>query len=568
VSDCSVFRLAHCANSNSIPPRRTEAVALGPLAPKSTAPDLPTRIHEDIANLQYECVICTSEVIRKSRVWSCSTCWTVVHLECVRKWHLSEVKKDELNGVAWRCPGCNSPLTDEPGGYHCWCGKDFDPSPIMGLPPHSCGQTCSKPRATCPHPCTLGCHAGPCPPCNLMGPHQSCFCGKRTTQKPCRDTNYVDGHSCEQICGDLLPCGEHFCARICHPGLCGSCEEPVVTRCYCGRTVRSVACEEKGELKESFNYGQVTEPGPDEVSPNSWFSGSFVCGQKCDRKLNCGHHSCEETCHPQDQSVPHCPLSPDIVTRCPCGKTSLNNILEDPRQSCLDEIPHCAKVCGKALPCGHQCESTCHTGPCGPCYRKADIPCRCGRTSTEAICVEAITRPAPECSRPCQAQLSCGRHKCQEHCCPGDKQARARKKGKQIAGEEDIEAEHICTRACGRMLKCGSHSCEQICHKGPCPSCLEAIFHEIACACGKTVLYPPQPCGTRPPECRYECTKVPACGHPKVQHKCHQGDIPCPNCPFLVEKMCVCGKKTLKNQPCYLKGARCGLPCGKKLQCG
>ncbi|RYP24035.1 hypothetical protein DL765_000763 [Monosporascus sp. GIB2] len=35
---------------------------------KSTAPDLPTRIHEDISNGQYECGICTNEVLRNSKV--------------------------------------------------------------------------------------------------------------------------------------------------------------------------------------------------------------------------------------------------------------------------------------------------------------------------------------------------------------------------------------------------------------------------------------------------------------------------------------------------------------------
>jgi transcriptional repressor NF-X1 len=35
-----------------------------------------------------------------------------------------------------------------------------------------------------------------------------------------------------------------------------------------------------------------------------------------------------------------------------------------------------------------------------------------------------------------------------------------------------------------------------------------------------------------------------------------------------MEKPCVCGKKMLKNQPCWFEEGRCGLPCGKKLKCG
>ncbi|CAF9935257.1 hypothetical protein IMSHALPRED_010161 [Imshaugia aleurites] len=45
--------------------------------PKSTAPDIATRTHEDIASGIYECPICTNEVARNSKVWSCKTCWTL-----------------------------------------------------------------------------------------------------------------------------------------------------------------------------------------------------------------------------------------------------------------------------------------------------------------------------------------------------------------------------------------------------------------------------------------------------------------------------------------------------------
>ncbi|KAL7628869.1 FKBP12-associated protein [Parahypoxylon ruwenzoriense] len=86
---------------------------------KSTAPDLPTRIHEDISNGQYECVICTNEVLRNSKVWSCSICWTVTHMSCVKKWFSNRTRTSDQQESNWRCPGCNSPLTDEPTTYHC-----------------------------------------------------------------------------------------------------------------------------------------------------------------------------------------------------------------------------------------------------------------------------------------------------------------------------------------------------------------------------------------------------------------------------------------------------------------
>ncbi|KAF5685354.1 cysteine-rich NFX-1 [Fusarium circinatum] len=77
--------------------------------PKSTASELWQRIQEDIANWNYECRICTEEVTRKTEVWSCTTCWTVVHLECAHQWWVTSMKVNEESGdQSWRCPGSQS----------------------------------------------------------------------------------------------------------------------------------------------------------------------------------------------------------------------------------------------------------------------------------------------------------------------------------------------------------------------------------------------------------------------------------------------------------------------------
>ncbi|OTA69399.1 hypothetical protein K449DRAFT_384333 [Hypoxylon sp. EC38] len=542
-------------------------------ASKSTAPDLPTRIHEDINNGQYECVVCTNEVLPNSKIWSCSICWTVVHMGCVKKWFLNRGRNATQHQSTWRCPGCNSQLTDEPGVYRCWCGKELNPRPIPGVSPHSCGQTCSKPRATCPHPCPLKCHAGPCPPCQAMGPTQSCFCGKLTSTKRCSETDYTHGWSCHQVCGDPLPCGEHDCQKECHPGLCGSCEIPIPSLCYCGRQLKDLPCDQRCDKRASYNYGQV-ENGISENNDigRNWFSGSFECNVVCNRAFDCGKHHCQKICHPQDENPEHCPFSPDMITDCPCGKTPLVEITNSPRKSCEDPIPNCKKICDKPLLCGHFCKETCHSGPCSPCMQVMEIPCRCGRTKTSSVCHQG-TVEKPECMRVCHAQLNCGRHEHGEHCCPGEKKAAervaARRKHRNTGFiSDEIEAEHICTRSCGRRLRCGTHLCQQLCHRGPCPSCPEAIFEDISCHCGRTVLQAPQPCGTRPPDCRFDCRRPRPCGHPQIQHNCHLDEEQCPKCPFLVEKRCVCGKKILKNQPCWFDEPRCGLPCGRKLKCG
>lgn len=547
---------------------------------KSTAPDIATRTHEDISNGLYECPICTSEVTRTSKIWSCKTCWTVFHLTCIKKWSTNEGstlnQQQNADGEIppprqWRCPGCNLPKDILPSSYTCWCEKEIDPRYISGLPPHSCGQTCGKSRILpkkCPHPCDLLCHAGPCPPCPHNGPSQSCFCGKKITSRRCLDTNYDTGWSCGEICGDLMPCGQHTCQKPCHEGLCGACEIQMESRCYCGKVEKPVLCCDRGDEKESLK-GLLDRDGSE-----SWV-GSFDCGNPCSRAFDCGKHTCKRNCHPQDLISTHCPYSPDRVMRCPCGKSLLSQISDEARVSCQDPIPSCEKKCQKRLPCGHFCHQTCHADDCMLCLLTVPILCRCGRVQSSTICHQG-SEERPQCMRACKATLNCGRHECGERCCPGERKAAERQATKRKLRplgaprllDVEVEAEHICTRLCGRLLKCGTHSCTELCHKGPCGSCREAIFDEVSCHCGRTVLQPPLPCGTKPPPCRFECERPKICGHPRVPHNCHGDEEACPKCPFLMEKPCMCGKRMLKNQPCWLTDARCGEVCGKKLKCG
>jgi transcriptional repressor NF-X1 len=545
---------------------------------KSSAPDIATRTHEDISNGLYDCPICVSEVLRNSKIWSCKTCYTVFHLQCIKRWS----SREDGSAQQWRCPGCNLPQGDTPSTYLCWCGKETDPKPVPGLPPHSCHQTCGKHRAPrkCPHPCQLLCHAGPCPPCEHIGPMQSCFCGKETIAKRCVDTDYDNGWSCGKVCGDLMPCGEHTCERDCHEGLCGGCEILVNSRCYCGKIERPVPCSERGEERESCLLKAVPENGNSEIAKSahndelseshsaidSW-TGSFQCGNVCNRTFDCGQHSCRRDCHEHEILAPHCPMSPEVVTHCPCGKTSLTT-LNCHRESCQDPIPHCEQVCGRSLPCGHSCGRRCHSGECTPCLEVVSIKCRCGRTSSSTICHQGSEQP-PQCTRVCKVLLSCGRHECSEKCCPGTFAAAERAKRKmKTPNAEDFESEHLCFRTCGRQLSCKDlqHICQELCHRGPCGTCREAIFEEIYCNCRKTVLLPPQPCGTLPPVCHHPCNRTKDCGHPQVSHQCHLDDS-CPKCPYLVSKKCLCGKALLKNTPCWSTPS-CSNTCQKKLKCG
>lgn len=572
----------------STAPRRTRPPREAkPRAPKSTAPDIASRTHEDIDNGHYECAICTEEIRRHSKgVWSCRTCWTVFHLGCIKKWSTNEgsaAARQQAQGSEsslprqWRCPGCNLPKDSLPKNFSCWCEKELDPKPVTGLPPFSCGQTCARPRIfpkKCPHPCGSTCHAGPCPPCSLMGPTQHCFCRNKSVTRRCVDTDYEHGWSCGESCGRLLACGEHKCSRPCHEGPCGSCDVRVPARCYCGQIEKEILCCDRAQEKES---SQVHDSPDGKPLVESWV-GSFLCGNKCPRSFDCGKHFCELSCHKQEANPTHCPRSPDVVTRCPCGKTPLAQLAHTARVSCEDAIPNCEKPCGQVLVCGHKCTQLCHQGECPPCSQEFIISCRCGRTSSNSFCHQGELEP-PQCMRICRVSLNCGRHECGERCCPGEKKASERQANRRKPRpldsaprqpNENFEAEHICTRSCGRQLKCGNpeHRCQELCHKGPCGTCRDAIFDELSCHCGRTVLQPPLPCGTTPPTCRFKCERPKECGHPQLDHSCHGNDQDCPKCAFLTTKTCLCGKSVLKNQPCWLNEVRCGQVCGQTLKCG
>ena len=326
-----------------IPQKRRES--------KSTAPDIGTRIHQDIDHRQYECPICTNEVLRNSRIWSCHKCWTVFHLSCIKQWSFNNDTEAvaQANGDAqplqprqWRCPGCNLAQDVKPSSYTCWCGKEHSPRSIPGLPPHSCGNTCGNTRAVpkCPHVCELLCHAGPCPPCTRDGPTQTCFCGKKALTRKCVDTDYNNGWSCGSVCEDLMPCGEHTCPRECHEGLCGACEVRVDARCYCGQEEKAILCCDREDDITSTS-ANITADG--ETVTEEWL-GRFTCSNSCQRYFDCGKHKCSKSCHPQDGAATHCPRSPDVVKDCPCGKTPLVRVSSKPRQTCEDPIPSCSEA--------------------------------------------------------------------------------------------------------------------------------------------------------------------------------------------------------------------------------
>ncbi|KIK58127.1 hypothetical protein GYMLUDRAFT_45677 [Collybiopsis luxurians FD-317 M1] len=564
-----------------------------------------------------DCLICFAPIHPKQPTWSCSPlipiqddssehqpqyCWTTFHLKCIHEWaekSYKEVKaaweaREEFDKDGeWRCPGCQGRRNKLMRGYVCFCGSTHSPNNNLATP-HSCGNACSRPRASCSHPCPLLCHPGPCPPCKVIT-EIPCGCIR---QQPvavrCGENTQV---SCRQTCSKMLDCGKHTCQQTCHLGPCTPCDRTDTLDCWCGKEQKQVPCGE-GDI-------WLDTVGCDDLSTEAMLEPrkGFGCLSPCGKSFDCGNHSCSKPCHPPalDSRPGHCPKSPDRIVTCPCGKQSIASSSSTPqpgefpaRAKCTDPIPTCASTCLKShSDCEHLCQSKCHTSlECPPCSVSIVRPCRCGSTTRTLRCGDLRTNTIdPEtgmvvlreqeilCSRPCPAMRSCGSHQCNRICCPLASLAGAslRSKGKKRAVtttatqfDADPEGLHVCDLVCGKMLSCGEHQCEERDHRGPCKPCLRSSFEDLICFCGKTVLEPPIPCGTKV-HCGYECSlPPPPCGHPKTPHTCHFPEVDCPPCVFLTTKPCACGKRTLPNLKCSLDSSKisCGQVCGKLMPCG
>ncbi|KAK3932809.1 Protein shuttle craft [Frankliniella fusca] len=480
------------------------------------------RLTEQLTRGVLECLVCCDRVRQHDAVWSCSNCFHVLHLRCVTKWAKSSKAES-----GWRCPACQNVTETLPSQYRCFCSKVVDPQWNRHDTPHTCGEVCGKSREgqrpQCVHKCTLLCHPGPCPPC-VAQVMRNCGCGKTSQTVKCALEKPL---LCEAVCRKVLNCGVHLCEKTCHSGSCEPCSLKVKQVCFCKKESREVDClaENQGILQ-------------------------FSCNGICEHDLACGNHKCNDKCH--EGNCKPCQLTPAVITHCPCGKTELSTNIEELRKSCLDPIPTCGKICSKRLPCGqpsnpHTCKSSCHAGMCPPCLLTTMVRCRCGHMDRELPC-EQLTSKADDarCEKKCTKKRSCAKHKCNQQCC--------------------IEIDHPCPLPCNHTLSCGLHRCEQLCHRGHCQPCWRTSFEELFCECGAEVLYPPVPCGTKPPPCSRPCSRQHDCEHPAL-HPCHS-DTNCPPCTVLTQKYCYGNHELRKSIPCHQKEFSCGLPCNKELPCG
>nr|DAD26217.1 TPA_asm: hypothetical protein HUJ06_027685 [Nelumbo nucifera] len=266
--------------------------------------------------------------------------------KCPKLCHISPLCRHGLNSKPHRChygacPPCRLLCEEElPCGHKCKLrchGPKPPPNPEFTLKP--------KKKKNQQMGCTPG---SPCPPCSelvwrsCLGQHiaaeQMMVCSDRTT------------FSCNNLCGNLLLCGNHYCTKTCH----ALKSQPSKS----GLHERSESCEE--------------------------------CDLPCEkeRKPSCPH-PCPLPCHPGE-----CPPCKTLIKRsCHCG--SMVHVFECTYYNKLPEkeqvtIRSCGGPCHRKLPnCTHLCPETCHLGQCPlpeKCCKKVTVRCKCQTLKKEWLC--------------------------------------------------------------------------------------------------------------------------------------------------------------------------------------
>ena len=320
------------------------------------------------------------------------------------------------------CPPCDAFTPPTP----CHCGKEqfvVKCSTLLNnMTSISCGKICDKTLSCGRHSCQKECHEGPCTPCQIeINEYCECGashkvikcgsfepivckveckftfdCGKHSCHRICHSHDTSDSKcpfdpstvlkchcgktllkslgitrnscsdpipSCQQPCGNHLPCG-HTCMNPCHEGPCLDCEEFIHSQCRCGQEDLNIPCS--ALIKDSF--------------------GEALCSNACKKMNHCKRHRCGRPC-------------------------------------CVMDIHICEKVCGKPLLCGkHTCILPCgHPNRCHDCVEGVgfdEIYCACGKT--KMLPPIPCNTSSPICHYPCKKRLACGHPSLRKHDCHPD----------------------------------------------------------------------------------------------------------------------------------------------------
>ncbi|XP_071943384.1 transcriptional repressor NF-X1-like [Antedon mediterranea] len=434
------------------------------------------------------------------------------------------------------CPPCPATVT-----VHCLCMKAQQKARCGLKEVYRCAEECGKMRNCGIHKCLEICHAGDCDPCqekvkqDCFGQHTSreVVCGGELVSIPC-DEKENGIYSCLAECARELDCVFHKCKTPCHPGDCEPCQlgPKKLKRCPCSQTLLSdlgsfvrSSCRDPIPTCDKTCNKPLKCGGDDEI---------HLCQSKCHEgecppcttgissiKCRCGNRFVDTPCNDLINLSPEEKLTCDrkCNRKMHCGRHKCQN------KCCINPEHVCVQSCGRWLSCReHRCEEPCHLGNCHRCYNVSfdELYCYCGQEVMlppihcgvkPPPCSETCTRSHP-CDHPvrhnCHSETECP--PCTELCskiCMGGHEKR-----------NNIPCylkEFTCGNPCGKQLPCGQHRCCKRCHNDACDS--------EACN---------QPCKVVRLDCGHPC------GVP-----CH-GDQPCPKtqCKTKLTISCACGNRT------------------------
>lgn len=368
-----------------------------------------------------ECAICIDHIRNLDAVWTCGTCYGVMHLSCVNRWAIGQVthrmqsEETEYDDQAMDYEYDDDEYND---GYDDNYADDYGDTTVAAddenrnenleanddsddndeeqrktaFSPSSSSSSVRAIPWKCPL-CMSVCYNEPLPLAS------KCFCGRKQFKSERELMSHAllyGSPSCMKTCARMKKCG-HSCMHPCHAGPCPSCETPLVQSCHCGRLTTEVKCgsltrvETRVTLTPSANGGEtVMKVVREEEEEDFYHNGNkehkehknhtdhhhsyhhhhhhLSCHQVCDRELACGRHRCEAVCHAGPCKRCHhrfeqmCFCGKERhVRHCPRNTTDRYNV--DPETSLLRTFC-CKSVCGHLLKCGHTCQRECHRDPC------------------------------------------------------------------------------------------------------------------------------------------------------------------------------------------------------------
>ncbi|CAH8573241.1 unnamed protein product [Heterobilharzia americana] len=491
-------------------------------SPKSECQDdLRSNLIDGLRNNTYQCMICISKIRSTDPIWSCTTCYHIYHLLCIKSWAKKSSQKDNIEATVtheWRCPSCqaNYDVPSELISYQCFCGRTRNPEfhPARVTIPHSCDQLCGKVKRIpstsvltnalvdgyqCTHLCTEICHPGPCPPC-LAAVTLKCPCGKVQRSGTCGDPHL---QPCGQICGrqlssPLCAVGFHMCLSLCHYGPCPPCRWLIQTACFCGRMDKKLTCGNNNDIKKCIFSSEDLEILRTAVIELQNTIKSIDYTNNIDNLHNMSLE--DDSLRAENNFDNRLTLYLSSIDSNNTSHSNVNTMIKfnDEQIISFDILfikigPtfSCDQLCDRLLNCTHHnCSNYCHSEKCPPCLLdpKWCLNCPCGKTPLSKLVPsgslngdrKSCIDPIPTCPNLCGRPRSLCGHPCSEYChtgsCPPCKlsihlKCRCGYSSKMVTCHEFSElsekeggaAELCCERICKKRLVCGRHKCQTKC---------------------------------------------------------------------------------------------------------